>query len=167
MSAEQKAAKILNSIFSEKDSFEFLDKLLQAIDAGDPEALSSQPESVKMAVVIFWFLIEVDNGGIDQYLSNSSGNSFETLLSSLEKVGSEKTLTLMREIKDFFPEKSVPSDREIRNDLMENRIGLEGKKKIEANTDRYHQSSEDVADLLRKYLLPRKTEFLPFLSWLK
>jgi hypothetical protein len=61
---------------------------------------------------------EINNGGFDQYFSNSSGeNAHETIL-SLEAIGANKTADILQKAIDQFPDKIVPKDRNERTETI-------------------------------------------------
>ena len=62
---------------------------------------------------------EVANGGISQFLFNSSGDMAEETVLALEKIGEPETATLLREVLQRFPNGVAPKDRDARNDFLE------------------------------------------------
>ena len=62
---------------------------------------------------------EVNNGGFNQYFSNSSGDNAHEALLSLKAIGAEKTADILQKAIDQFPNKSVPKDRDQRNSVIE------------------------------------------------
>ena len=83
----------------------------------DPSALEAG--SVRDFLLCVLFEEEVANGGISQFLSNSSGDMAEETVLALEKIGEPKTATMLREVLRRFPNSVVPKNRDARNDLME------------------------------------------------
>jgi len=61
---------------------------------------------------------EILNGGFHQYLTNSTADDAEQLLSRLEQIKAAKMVELFRRIAAFFPENRIPSNRENRTDLI-------------------------------------------------
>lgn len=62
---------------------------------------------------------EINNGGFKQYFCNSSGdNAHETVL-SLKAIGADKTAEILQKAIDQFPNKTVPKDRDERNEIVE------------------------------------------------
>ncbi len=50
---------------------------------------------------------EVDNGGIHQYLWNTSGNTFQEALAALETLGAQQHLKLLRKVEQLFPDPAM------------------------------------------------------------
>ncbi len=62
---------------------------------------------------------EVNNGGFEQYFSNSSGdNAHETIL-ALVSIGALKTVNILQQAINEFPDHKVPVDRDKRQEMME------------------------------------------------
>lgn len=63
---------------------------------------------------------EINNGGFNQYFFNTAGNFALETLASLHAIKARKTATILQAAIDQFPEGKVPSDREDRQDILEN-----------------------------------------------
>lgn len=82
----------------------------------DPATL---PDSnVRDFLLSMLFQNEVENGGISQFLSNSSGDMCSETVSALKKIDANAAETLLKAL-DRFPNGIAPKDREMRNDLMD------------------------------------------------
>lgn len=62
---------------------------------------------------------EIDNGGIYQFLSDSSGNMTKETVLALENIGEVEIARLLRDALQCFPNGTVPKDCDARNALME------------------------------------------------
>ena len=101
---------------------------------------------------------EVANGGIFQFISNSSGDmSVETVL-ALEKID-ETAGKLLREALQYFPNGIAPKDRDARNDLMEQFDG-----KVEAQFDKFDRIlwEHSLSKSCYTFLQTHKNDFLCF-----
>lgn len=83
----------------------------------DPSTLEAG--SIKDFLLCVLFDGEIANGGISQFLSNSSGDMTEETVMALEKINEHKTASLLRETLQCFPNGAVPKGRDARNGLME------------------------------------------------
>jgi hypothetical protein len=61
-----------------------------------------------------WLIGEVENGGLIQYLDNSTGDQFYTARDAALEVGCAEVSTIMDEIAMLFPSGVVPLDRAAR-----------------------------------------------------
>ena len=122
----------------------------------DPSVLKDG--SIKDFLLCVVFDGEVGNGGISQFLSDSSGDMCEETLTALKKLDDEYANLLIEALK-YFPDGIAPKDRNLRNDLMDqfnesiiNRID-------ELDQIAYeHEMSRKVYD----YLMAHKSDFLDF-----
>jgi hypothetical protein len=64
------------------------------------------------------FIREVDNGGLAQFFSNSSGMYTEELLNGLRLLGANQHASVVEQASRIFPEGKVPIDREERANFM-------------------------------------------------
>jgi hypothetical protein len=62
---------------------------------------------------------EINNGGFNQYFSNSSGNFAHETIMSLKSIGAFKTVEILQKAIDQFPNKIVPKNREERQLILE------------------------------------------------
>jgi len=72
--------------------------------AGGPKAASTgYCHSKRITSGIFWLVGEVMNGGIEQFLWNSSGDLAKYAKASLEEIRAERTLALLEEAMALIP----------------------------------------------------------------
>jgi hypothetical protein len=74
--------------------------------------------SVNVIKLVDEFEAEVNNGGIDQFFFNSTGDYALETVQALEIVKANKTAEILREACDRFPDGSPPTDIYIRRNLM-------------------------------------------------
>lgn len=102
---------------------------------------------------------EVANGGISQFLSNSSGDMAEETVSAIEKIGESETATMLRKVFQCFPNGIVPRDCDDRNNLME-----QFDEKVEAQFDQFDQIlwEHSLSQSCYTFLQCHKNDFLCF-----
>ena len=61
---------------------------------------------------------EVKNGGLHQYLTNSSGDRAEDVKGYLSELGATELRSMFDEVSDFFPGKVIPKDRAERDSVL-------------------------------------------------
>ena len=67
---------------------------------------------------VHWFETEVSNGGVDQYLSNSSGDHAVECLEALQAIGAVKSHRLLKHACELFPNARPSVDREVRRQQL-------------------------------------------------
>ena len=70
-------------------------------------------------LMVDYLQMEVNNGGLDQFFFNSSGDYAQNILEACETVGASQSAALLRQAMAEFPDGQVPADREARWKLME------------------------------------------------
>ena len=103
------------------------------------------------------FESEVNNGGLSQFLFNSSGNDFEDTISALRHIRADNAAEILEKVRALFPGNIVPRDREMRCDLME-KLGAV----LEDALDKWESPlyAMDFSSLQYAYLQMHKAEFL-------
>lgn len=62
---------------------------------------------------------EINNGGFYQYFFNSSGDFAHETILSLKNIKADKTADILQKAINLFPNKTVPKDRDKRQDILE------------------------------------------------
>jgi hypothetical protein len=76
----------------------------------------SQFDQFVLAVVEFQ--VELNNGGIHQYFSNSSGDHLEVLLMALDAIGATRVKELVTRATAVIGDRGYIADRDARNDIL-------------------------------------------------
>lgn len=123
----------------------------------DPSILSGG--NVRDFLLCILFEGEVNNGGISQFLSDSSGDMAEETILTLEKVGEHKIAKLLREALQCFPNGVAPKDCDTRNNLMEQFDG-----KVEEQFNKFDQIlwEHSLSQSCYTFLQKHKNDFLSF-----
>lgn len=77
---------------------------------------------------------EVNNGGFQQFYMNSSGNYANITIDALKEIGAIKTANIVQLANNEFPNKTVPTNREVRINLLS---------QIEKNTEKIWDELND------------------------
>lgn len=123
----------------------------------------SQPmtESEQYFWQAFYFLGDSLNGGVDQALSNSTGDVFEDVHDFTRKYCTTEISALFGRIADVFPDSKVPSDRDVRNDLLDEVCPDDADAFGSINMRLYDLEAEFMAGLL-KFAKVHRSEFKTF-----
>ena len=112
--------------------------------------------------VVYQFDCELLNGGIDQYLFNSSGNYANEAISAFSKIGAARSSELVEKLMSFFPEQRVPTDRGERMSLLKNLMDDTGFMELEREiTHSYWEDEDNVTSLLILYYENNREDFDP------
>lgn len=96
------------------------------------------------------FVMETNDGGIDQVLLQRLGLTGLPALGYLEKIGAAKTASILRRAIALFPNGRVPIDQEERRELL---LSLEEQGiSFEPLTQELFACGEDVNDLHQEYV---------------
>lgn len=89
-------------------------------DLGPDETIFNRiNQTEKKVVIVAFFIWEVTNGGISQFLTNSSGDLFSETLTTMKEIDAlEATQVLEAVKKTIFEGGSVPKDRSDRCDIV-------------------------------------------------
>ncbi len=132
-----------------------IDNLLSPIFYSNPGKLS---QSEKNIVYIEELEREVNNGGFEQFFSNSSGDYTEEVISALAVIGSKVFLDLMITAKNEFPNSLVPKDRSKRQEIIE-QISEKASDKWSVLDNRFFKYEENIYTLLIEYIKKNISDF--------
>lgn len=106
------------------------------------------------------FEIEMNNGGIDQYYRNSSGNYANETVEALVTIGAKHTALILDRGNGVFKEGIVPEDRNERIDEMEHFDYSEISWLFDELDHEFYQYIENIERLTLEYVLRNKEAFM-------
>ena len=112
---------------------------------------------VRDFVLCMIFAGEVDNGGLRQFFSNSSGDMSEETLAALGKINPQSA-DILEEAMACFPDGNVPKDRELRNEIMD-MFDDKANERLDELDRRFYEQTEFSAQLY-DFLMAHKNEFM-------
>lgn len=122
----------------------------------DPSVLENG--SIKDFSLCILFQGEVDNGGVSQFLSSSSGDMYEETVTALKKIDKEFA-SLLIETLNCFSDGVVPRNCERRNDLIERFDEITNEHLLDLDKIAYdHNNYQKYYDFLQA----NKNDFLNF-----
>jgi hypothetical protein len=102
------------NVFERNEKF---DEVVNEILIKDGEKnLNNQIQGLIYAVNMHY---QVLNGGVVQFVDNSTGDFFEETLVSLKKMKMEKYVEILERIKQIFPNQSIPKNMEERRNIID------------------------------------------------
>lgn len=107
------------------------------------------------------FIREVDNGGLEQFFTNSSGKYINMVLDGLELINANEHLNTLKEAIKLFPGGKVPIDRYARIIIMNKQL-----KELKINESEYFEqfnkklyNEERLHKYFLKYINEHEIEF--------
>jgi hypothetical protein len=99
-------------------------------------------------ILTWWLEVEASNGTLDQYFSNSTGDSAIDTHAALLRLGASNAAGILQEAMSLFGSE-FPTDRKARNDTLKAMTTTtnEGDDILDKLTDRLFSESEDVRSL--------------------
>jgi hypothetical protein len=131
-----------------QDAIIEIDNLLSPVFYKKPQNLS-MPE--KNICYIEDLEREVNNGGLDQFFLNSSGDNTQETITALRQIGSMRFLGILESAAQQFPEARVPKDRDERMAVMEQIEDKTGPIWDSLDTE-FYKYEEDIYGLLISYI---------------
>lgn len=118
---------------------DWIDYVVDNIDG----LLRSRDNEARALTALYDLVVEFDNGGLSQYLMNSSGDTWPDLRLAFELVGFKEGLQWMSEIEEIYGG-PLPTDRDRRLDRIPELPGW----------DRGDDPFEEPGETLRHRLMP-------------
>ena len=112
-------------------------------------------EYVKVFLLCVLYEAEVANGGISQFLANSSGNYAHQTADALHIIGALDAEALLRKSFAYFKDEIVPEDEDKRNKILDE--CSETDEMIELDTAAYHT---DISSFCHQFLIRNKDQIL-------
>ena len=122
------------------------------------EDLGKLTEAEKVFYFNQEFEKEVNNGGIDQYFFNSAGNNSHETVKSLRLIEAEKTAIILQEAINLFPHKTIPHNREERQEILEE-IREKADDKFNELDERFYKYEDDLNSLNLEFIKKHIVEF--------
>ncbi|MEP6612841.1 MAG: DMP19 family protein [Mucilaginibacter sp.] len=101
---------------------------------------------------------EVNNGGFDQYFSNSSGMYADETIKTLKLIGADKTAKILEAAIEPFPNKTVPVDRDLRQQILD-KIRENSEALWEVLTEQFFLYEDDLNQLNMDFVKKNKEHF--------
>ena len=122
------------------------------------EELNRLTEPQKIFLFVENLEREVNNGGFHQFFFNSSGDYAHETVKALETIGAFKTAKIVDESITPWPDKKVPTDREVRQELLEE-IEKIGNPVWEKCDTQFFKYDDKIGTLLLEFVKKNKPAF--------
>ncbi len=117
----------------------------------------------RVLVTIWWLEGDVNNGGFDQYFSNSSGNLAFFAVKALRRIGANATADIVANAVSIFCAAGVPRDRVKREDALE-RLHGRYEEYLNELSSQFYAEPDDVSALVEGYLARSAQRWTPMRS---
>ncbi|PKP59576.1 MAG: hypothetical protein CVT88_05120 [Candidatus Altiarchaeales archaeon HGW-Altiarchaeales-1] len=131
------------------------------IEEDELDRISQGTPGQRALYCITLFMREVNNGGIEQFLRNSSGMYINEVLKGLDLVGARKDLEIVKEALKIFPDGEVPIDWDERDEMLDEQLEKLGIAEIEY-FDKFNEKlfgEERFYPLFIEYIKKHEDEF--------
>ena len=122
------------------------------------ESLKPYTIEQRYLLAMHWLGAEVDNGGFQQFLSNSTGIVWEDAYKGYQAIGSEKLTYLIEELIKIYGA-DIPFDREERVNILES-FSKEKLEEIDTLTNLYYEIEEDEWRKVTLWIKANSEKFL-------
>jgi hypothetical protein len=120
--------------------------------------LSTFSPSQKVFFYAEEFESEMNNGGVEQYLSNSSGDHANPCVAALQKLGRGDVGQILSQALKVFPQGSVPTSRAKRVAAIQH-LNEKSKSRWEQLDALYYNKAGDLMPALVKYVRAHRSDF--------
>lgn len=139
-----------------KRETDIIDSIGERIEAEGFDALT---DSERFYWAIWWLEAETNNGGFDQYFSNSSGELAHEALQGLKAVGAQKMADVFQKAIEIFSGSQVPKNREQRNIILDTFTSSD-EVRLEQLSNEFTDYPDDLPSLLDEYVKKHEQYFL-------
>ena len=113
---------------------------------------------------LLWFVMDSDirNGGLHQFLSNSSGEFTEEIKQHLQEIGATKPLAVLTKASAVVPAGVVPEDRLERNEVLDKHEEAHGERSWDMWDDlsrEYHEHQNELYLRLVRWVTAHRDQF--------
>jgi hypothetical protein len=127
------------------------------IDVYQRKGVKGLSEPQLYYLTLDWLDAEVRNGGFSQYYFNSSGELAQHAVKAAKVVGAPELAGIIQQANTLFGPKGPEPDRDKRMDQL-SKIDLDA---LDALDTRYYKCSEQLSELLLKYVAAHAEAFKP------
>ena len=126
-------------------------------------------EGRRMAVRFWWLIAELNNGGLDQYFWNFSGEFAAETVEDLKRIGQEPAATiLLQASKKLFGDAPVPSETRQRRRAIETYYGTHPFNDDDDNARLTHlEDKEDLTTETRQLDGLRESMAIAIVAWMR
>lgn len=122
------------------------------------EGISSLSPAQQTFLLVWCFSGEIDNGGFEQFFSNSMGDESLPTVHALHDVGAHESARLLQRANDMFGPGGPPTDFDERNEALSN-LDDESQLILELINQEYFLTREDHLLLLEQFVANHQNAF--------
>lgn len=148
----------IDQIIALNNSTEMIIELSNGIfDKVDKKGFDSLSHPEKVLHHLYWLESEVNNGGFDQFFTNSSGDYALDTPAALAEVGAHHTADLVKKAIDLFPDSSPSRNRQQRVEQL-NSIGENTRARLRDLDAEFFKYQDPLEELQVKYMVANKDQ---------
>ena len=100
---------------------------------------------------------EINNGGFDQFYSNSAGDFAIETVNALEEIGAAHTAEIVRRANGLFDGAKPPKDRDEREEALET-IRDDHEDDLEQLDSAFYEYKDNLSELLHAFVMKHRNE---------
>jgi hypothetical protein len=148
--------KLISSVNINNSIIELDNYIAELCNYGDNLELLTEPQKV------FYYIQclerELNDGGFEQFYSNSSGDFAHEIIDALKAIGANKTADIVQKANDQFPGKIVPKDRDKRQLILEEIVDKTSEIWEELD-QKFYEYQDNLNSLNMDYIKKHKDKF--------
>lgn len=123
--------------------------------------LSHFTKSQRKVLALYWYDSEVNNGGHDQFFSNSTGIVWKDAYEGLKMIGATPLADNLKKAIDLFGGE-IPFDRAERQNLLEKLYEEDDFDNVLEEIDEFYYDffEEDISEIINKFVKKNASEFV-------
>jgi hypothetical protein len=167
LNQEQGKVETLDDALARATDFQRFDAVRERIarKLTKPSVYDTLHHGEKLLWQINWLVWEVNNGGFDQYLTNSTGDYAQETIGYFKEVRATTICKLLKSIAAIFPRGIIPKDREKRCELLmkweqEQKPPTEAEAFFTKVDNTFHDRGENLTELTLAYVRNHREDFV-------
>ena len=115
-------------------------------------------DAEKYVSAVYYYEAEVNNGGLDQFFFNSTGDRWKKTLGGLREIGANYAYRILNETTKLFGDEGPAEEWSKRQEQLQS-LSEDYKEKEERLTNQFYKYEDNLSDLLINYVKSHADEF--------
>ena len=122
------------------------------------ENIAALTHTEKIFYFVNTFQTEINSGGLEQYLRNSSGAYMKEVIPSLSAIGANRTSEIFKEVIESIP--TLPVDEEQRNILLDKLLSEDVSQKFSFFDQQFYKHPNNIDESLHHFAVVHRNDFI-------
>ena len=157
--------KLQSQDFITENTSELFDKIVEDVYDReiDYDNLENFKKPIRNLILICDMHFQVMNGGVLQFVDNSTGDFFEETLTALKEIKAFEFSDILYQMKNKFPNGIIPKNTEDRRDLIDeinDNLTEDEENELDELYEKIDDEYYDSEELLQKYIIEYTKEII-------